>query len=254
MAAKSGMRTTRLGTYLLTTCIAGLFSAAVAQAADTVAPSSDLIVVSTTNTSFHEGDSLPISKQVTLAAGQSLTLASQDGTITTLNGPFNGMPNKPGEAKTASVADVFTPLLRQVQTEAAVPGAVRNGEATAGPQLDPWVIDSSNSGTVCIHQAVEYDMWRPNGTQPASFTLAPVGGGDGVTLKFDAKVTRVGMPDTFTFKDNAQYTITGPDGTKTITVRTIPESVPTSTKVTAIFFKHDNCQQQAEAMVRWLTN
>ncbi|HTH98352.1 MAG TPA: hypothetical protein VL574_13115 [Stellaceae bacterium] len=243
----------------------GLFSLSIATA---LADDPSLIVVSATNAKFQPGDKVPATQSLTLAAGQSVTLIAADGSVTTLNGPFTGAPTAAATAKTASVTDMLSPLLKKAATEQATPGVIRgtgdqataaalaSGNVATGPDTDPWVIDSSHGGDVCIHQAVEYDMWRPNASQPATLTLAPVGGkaDQATSLQFKGGTSRVGVPDSVIFKDGGQYKITGPNGSETITVHTIPETVPATNKITAAWFLQKHCQVQAEALAKWLVS
>jgi hypothetical protein len=213
-----------------------------------------LVVLSATSAQYHPGDKVSGTASLSIAAGDSLTLVAADGSVITLKGPYQGLPTSTSQGQSASVSDMLSPLLQKASAENATPGVIR-GSGVAGPSTDPWVIDSSKSGDVCIHQAVEYDVWRSDASQPATLTMAPVSGGDPTSFAFAAGQARIGVPDSVSFEDGTQYKITEPNGTtSTITVHTIPQTVPTNNKVTAAWFLKQKCQEQAEALAKWLVN
>lgn len=209
------------------------------------------VVLDSTGSSFHTGDKLTATQTISLSEGQTLTLVGTDGSVMMLKGPFNGEAKGASQEKTASVSDMLTPLLQKASTENATPGVIR-GSAVAGPRTDAWVIDTTQSGDVCVHNAVDYDFWRPDpqGTEDLSIV-----GADGSTTKvsFGAGQARVKVPDSLTFKDNANYKMSGAKGTETIIVHTIPESVAPQSKMAAAWFASKKCTAQAQALLRSLS-
>ncbi|MDC6678924.1 hypothetical protein OEZ78_26020, partial [Leclercia adecarboxylata] len=117
----------------------------------------------------------------------------------------------------SNIGQMLLPLVQQAGSETATPGVIRDG-AAAGPNFDAWVIYTSKSGDVCVHLGTDYDLWPADTTKAAALTLEPIHGGSPFQVNFDKNVSRVGVPESLTFQDGAQYKIVSPSGTATITV------------------------------------
>ncbi len=233
-----------------------LLFATVAIAAVTTPSRADepvLVVMDGSNVAFHAGDQIPANQQLKLDSGQSLSLIAADGRVITLKGPYAGLPAPQAATQASNIGQMLLPLVQQAGSETATPGVIRGGDA-AGPNFDAWVIDTSKSGDVCVHLGTDYDLWRADSTNAAALTLQPINGGAPIQVNFDKNVSRVGVPESVTFQDGAQYKIISPSGTTTITVHTVPEGIQPKSKVTAAWFLQKNCKVQGTALLKSLQN
>lgn len=212
-----------------------------------------LVVMDASNVAFHAGDQIPANQQLKLDSGQSLSLIAADGRVITLKGPYAGPPAPQAATQASNIGQMLLPLVQQAGSETATPGVIRDG-AAAGPNFDAWVIDTSKSGDVCVHLGTDYDLWRADTTKAAALTLEPINGGSPVQVNFDKNVSRVGVPESLTFQDGAQYKIVSPSGTATITVHTVPEGIQPKSKITAAWFLQKNCKVQGTALLKSLQN
>jgi hypothetical protein len=155
------------------------------------------------------------------------------------------------EVKTASISDMLQPLLTKAKLETATPGVIR-GATEAGPDSTPWVLDVSKGGDFCVHQAVVYDLWRPDSSAASTVTIQPPSGaGAPVTVQFEAHRARATLPETFNFSDGGRYKVTMNGKMAEITVHTVPETVPLD-RAAAAWFMSDHCEIQATALLKTL--
>jgi len=223
----------------------------VAQGGPVRADEASLVVLKVTGVAMKPGDKIPGSQQLTLTDGQTVTLIGPDGKMILLKGPYAGPAAKVTDVKTASVTDMLAPLVAAAKVETATPGVIRNA-AEAGPESTPWVLDSSKGGDFCVHQAVDYDLWRADNGAAETMTIQPVGSsGTPVLVQFEAHKSRAALPDSLTFVDGAKYKLTGAGKTTEITAHTVPETVPLD-RTAAAWFMSDHCEVQAKALLKTL--
>jgi len=223
----------------------------VALGAPARADEASLVVLKVTGVAMKPGDKIPGSQQLTLTEGQTVALIGTDGKMILLKGPYEGPAARVAEVKTASVTDMLGPLVASAKVETASPGVIRNA-AEAGPESTPWVLDSSKGGDFCVHQAVDYDLWRSDNGAAETVTIRPASGpGAPVLVQFDAHKSRAALPDSLTFVDGAKYKLTGAGKTTEITAHTVPETVPLD-RTAAAWFMSDHCEIQAKALLKTL--
>jgi hypothetical protein len=224
---------------------------AIAFATSAQAEEPSLVVLKVAGVAMKPGDKIPGSQQLKLADGQSLSLIGPDGRMILLKGPYEGPAAKAVEIKTASVTDMLAPLVAAAKVETATPGVIRSA-TEAGPESSPWVLDSSKGGDFCVHQAVDYDLWRADNDAAATVAIQPASGpGAPVLIQFDARKSRAALPDSLTFIDGAKYKLTGAGKTVEITAHTVPETVPLD-RTAAAWFMSDHCEIQAKALLKTL--
>ena len=216
------------------------------------ADDSALVVMDATNLPYHAGDQIPANQQLSLNVGQSISLIASDGRVISVKGPYSGPPAPSAQTQASNIGQMLLPLVQQAGTETATPGVIRDGGTTAG--FDAWVIDTTQSGDVCVSLDQEYDFWRKDTSTAATIKVQPAGGGNPVNVDFDKGTSRVSVPDTMTFQDGTQYLISSPAGSTTITVHTIPEGISPRSKITAAWYLQKNCKAQGYALLKDLSN
>lgn len=106
---------------------------------------------------FPVGKKLAASEQITLKAGDSVTVLGSGGTRI-ISGAGNHRVGARGTAKRST----FATLTRQRDAARVRTGAVR-GDLTGGAisRSNIWYIDVSQSGTMCIVDGLAVQLWRP---------------------------------------------------------------------------------------------
>jgi len=230
--------------------LSALAIAFVAFGAPARADEPSLVVLKVAGVALKPGDKIPGSQKLTLAAGQNVSLIGPDGKMIVIQGPYDGPAAKVADVKSASVTDMLGPLVASAKVETATPGVIR-AATEAGPESTPWVLDSGKSGDFCVHQAVDYDLWRDNNEAAGTVTIQPENGGAPVQVQFDAHKSRAPLPDSLNFVDGVKYKLTGEGKTTEITAHTVPETVPLD-RTAAAWFVSDHCEVQAKALLKTL--
>lgn len=166
---------------------------------------------------YRPGSKLADGGSLVLKAGDVVTLLDARGTRT-LRGPgsFHG-----AAAASAAPANgvMLSALLDTKRVRRARTGAVRGGvgEAPATPPRRPnlWMVDISQSGTLCIADPAAVRLWRVDAARPATVRIS----GEGVqaTASFGTGESVAAWPVAAPVRDGAAYRLT--DGSRAVDVR-----------------------------------
>lgn len=155
--------------------------------------------------SFPPGKKIADNSILTLKAGDMLTILDGRGTRM-LKGPgtFNT------SAATGSASDTRTPLanllgaqkIRRART-GAVRGGADEGKAPRSPNL--WYVDISQSSRVCVPDASNIQLWRPDLASALSVTAKDVKTGKTAVVPFDKGQFRTDWPAALPVGEGSQY-------------------------------------------------
>lgn len=158
---------------------------------------------------FPVGKKLAVSDQITLKAGDTVTVLGSAGTRI-ISGAGKHRVGARGTAKRST----FATLTRQRDAARVRTGAVR-GDLSGGAitRSNIWYVDVSQPGTMCITDGMALQLWRPategsptymvvNAASPGHMYLAFAEGS--ATTDWDLAQMPV--------EDGARFTITGPSG------------------------------------------
>lgn len=164
---------------------------------------------------FPVGKKLAVTEQITLKAGDSVTVLGSAGTRI-ISGAGNHRVGARGTAKRST----FATLTRQRDAARVRTGAVR-GDLTgaAMTRSNIWYVDVSQSGPMCIADGVTVQLWRPATEGSPTYMVGNAASPNHMHLAFAEGSTTtdwdlVQMP----VEDGATYTITGPGGGPAIEV------------------------------------
>lgn len=155
--------------------------------------------------SYPPGRKIADNSMVTLKAGDMLTLLDGRGTRT-LKGPgsFNT------SAASASASDTRTTLAGLLGTQkvrrartGAVRGGAGEGKAPRSPNL--WYVDISRSSTVCVPDAANVQLWRPDLMNAVNVTARDAGTGRSAVVPFDKGQFRANWPASLPVTEGSQY-------------------------------------------------
>ncbi len=164
---------------------------------------------------FPVGKKLAASEQITLKAGDSVTVLGSTGTRI-ISGAGNHRVGARGTAKRST----FATLTRQRDAARVRTGAVR-GDLTGAAitRSNIWYVDVSQSGTMCIADGMAVQLWRPATKGSPTYMVGNAASPNHMHLAFaEGSATtdwdQVQMP----VADGASFTITGPGGGPSIDV------------------------------------
>ena len=182
---------------------------------------------------YPPGKSLPDNGQVALKPGDLLTVLTS-GTQRTLRGPGSFTLAAPKKLAAAN----FNPRSRF--------GAMRAGEIPASPSL--WHVDVSQSGTFCVPGGERPQLWRPDGAEAATLSIAPPGGAE-LKAQWAAGEDSLGWPQALPLGEG-EYVVTVGEGGEASKLRfadmgTLPEDPEGMAKA----FIDKGCQTQLDLFI-----
>ncbi len=139
-------------------------------ASTTAAHAESFVVVEARGLSgLQPGASVDSGRPLHLNPGQHLSLISQSGVSITLDGPFNGVPTATGSG--TSQRSIVASLFTEQQARTSEVGTTRAKKFQNIP--NPWLIDVTHAGDVCLGASAKRVFWRPTATTGVTVTVMP---------------------------------------------------------------------------------
>lgn len=143
---------------------------------------------------------------ITLKPGDTVVLLDAKGTRTLSGvGPHSIAGGSAAVAPSALGALIRSSGARQVRT-----GAVRGTGLGAAKAPNLWYVDASRGGTVCVAETGTTNVWRPDMTAPAAYSIWA--GAKNVPLNFTAGQSVAAWPAELPLTAGARYKIAAPTG------------------------------------------
>jgi hypothetical protein len=124
---------------------------------------------------YPPGKMLADTARILLKANDELVLLDAKGTRT-LRGPGNFSSVASASAETSGGGTALAALVDQRSDRRVRIGAVRSVDGTAKRPPNIWYIDASRGGTVCVADAAQAMLWRPDPDNAGSTTASPATG------------------------------------------------------------------------------
>lgn len=214
-----------------------LWGTAVAIAVGSTAAIANVVVVKSLGPSskaYPPGKTLPESAKITLQGGDVLTVIGPSS-AQTLRGPGNFDAKQVALAAAAGQRGRF--------------GALRAADVAHNPSI--WDIDASQSGKVCVSNASNLQLWRPD--KEAAMTVK-IHDADGKSqdLSWAAGVALTAWPTALPVKDGAVYQVEWPDGgdSSKLEIVTIVPPPPEDLVGSAQALIAHGCQKQLDLLVQ----
>jgi hypothetical protein len=168
---------------------------------------------------------------------------ADNGTILTLRGPYDQAPS--GDKGGVDVALVLDALTTGKARNVA--GVVRT--AAADVHLpDPWLVDVSHPGVVCLRSFERPVMWRANDAGGV-LTMTPSDRSWHGQAPWPAGSPTMETPSNFPIKDGRTYLADFGGKPVAVTLTRIPPQVKTP-QMQAAWMLEKGCVAQAEALLR----
>jgi hypothetical protein len=225
-----------------------LFAAAGALLLSASAPAlaGQLIVVEARGVSLAPGSQVDDSKPLVLKQGQHVTLITQSGTTIVIDGPNDKPPSQAGQGGLS----LGTKLAALTTESGERTGEVGTTRGTATAKLpDPWLIDASHAGTVCLRDGETPVFWRATAAGPATLTVMPDDRSWKVTTQWPAGVDRLPVETNIPMHGGATYFVAMNGAESAIAVSAVPASLGNDA-VRAAWMADKGCEAQAEALAR----
>ena len=129
-----------------------------------------LVVAEARGIPLKPGATLDSTKPLTLKQGQHVTLISETGATLKLDGPYNQAPVAAGGTAGVGLNQTLAALVTQRQARAGEFGVTRGTVLADLPE--PWVLDATHSGNVCVMEKGTPVFWRPDAKVAVPISVA----------------------------------------------------------------------------------
>jgi hypothetical protein len=209
------------------------------------AKAADFIVIDARRVALRVGQTVDSTKPLTLKEGQQITLISPTGATIKLDGPYDKAPDAE-QSRGVPVANTLALLVSQRQARVGEVGTTRGLAPNALP--DPWVLDASRTGTVCLREGTVAVLWRPSTTQDAELAVAPADRSWKAEAHWVAGSDRITIQPPAVIRAGATYVVTLNGVQTAMKVENVP-AVLSNDSMRAAWLAGKGCEAQAQAIL-----
>jgi len=203
----------------------------------------DLVVIEATGTSLKAGQTIDGTAPLTLKEGEQVSLVAEDGNVLKLRGPYDGVPGSGG----GSGVGVSKALAALVSGQRSEYGVIRSKVDTANLP-NPWVVDVTRSGKVCLRQGERLVFWRPDRSRDVTLTIMPVDRSWRAQAEWPQGTSELEAPSGFPLKERRTYLFSMGGRTSALTLLGVPESL-SNDHMRAAWMLEMNCIAQTKALL-----
>jgi hypothetical protein len=206
----------------------------------------DLVVLESRGANLRQGQTVDSAKPLMLKQGQHVTLISPAGVTLKLDGPYDKAPDG-DQVHGTPVANTLALLVTQRQARVGEVGTTRGAAPSSLP--DPWLLDASRAGTVCLREGSPAVLWRPESKQEAMLAVAPADHSWKTEAHWPAGSDRITIPAPAVIHGGATYLVSLNGTQSAMKVEGVPTSL-TNDSVRAAWLAGKDCEAQARALLR----
>ncbi|HET7085990.1 MAG TPA: hypothetical protein VFI23_14530 [Rhizomicrobium sp.] len=210
------------------------------------AQAADLVVLEARGVSLRPGQTVDSAKPLSLKQGQHVTLITPAGATLKLDGPYDKAPGS-DQARGVPVTNALSQLVAQRQARIGEVGTTRGTTVVVLP--DPWVLDASRAGTVCLRDGSEAVLWRADAAREAVLSLAPADRSWRTEAHWPAGADRITVPPPAIIKSGATYLVSLNGVQSAMKVEGMPANLANDA-VRAAWLADKDCEAQARALLR----
>lgn len=221
--------------------------AALAFIAPTVASAEEMVVAAARGIDLKPGQKVDSSQPLKLGEGQHVTLISLSGVTLKLDGPYD---KPPAQASGGGVVSAALAALVTQQGARTIEAGVTRSAASVSILPDPWVLDISRSGTVCLREGQPAIFWRPSSASAATFSVVPADRTWKAEATWPKGSNRLLASGVLAVQADTVFFVSLDEGDEAaITVNGVPDDLPTKA-MQAAWLAQQGCEAQAEALLR----
>jgi hypothetical protein len=191
-------------------------------------------------------------KTIEIPVGAKITLISESGSVSVIEGPYSGAPGKEGAggADNGLIASLAQ-LIGGKPAQSAALGLMRAAKNEPSPSA--WVVDLRRSGSQCVKAGEKPVLWRAASQKAATLSLRALPTGGKANVKIAAGTDQIAWPDGVVIKDGGQYLarVSGNATASKLVLRLIPADLPTDPH-RAAWMADMGCTVQAKALLAGL--
>ncbi|HTS93432.1 MAG TPA: hypothetical protein VMG55_15580 [Stellaceae bacterium] len=207
------------------------------------ARAADFVVIEATGVSLKPGETIDGNKPLVLKEGQQVSLVAEDGNVIKLRGPYDQAPGAAG----GGGLDVSKALAALVSGQRSEYGVIRSKSDSVNLP-DPWVVDVSHSGKVCLRSGERLVFWRPDGSRDVTLTIMPVDRSWRAQAEWPQGTSQMEAPSGFPLKERRTYLFSIGGRTSALTLLELPDTL-VNDHMRAAWMLEMNCLSQTKALL-----
>jgi hypothetical protein len=206
-----------------------------------------LVVAEARGIALKPGATLDSTKPLTLKQGQHVTLISETGATLKLDGPYDRPPVASGGAGGVGLNQTLAALVTQRQARSGEFGVTRGTVLANLPE--PWVLDATHSGNVCVLETGTPIFWRPDSKAAVELSVAPVDRSWTAKAQWPTGSDRIAITTDVPMRAGETYVVNFNGSESAVTMVQVPASL-TNTEMRAGWMANRRCEQQAQALLK----
>ncbi len=210
------------------------------------ARAADLVVVEARGIGLHPGEAIDPAKPLVLKEGQHITLITSSGATIKLDGPYDKPPTADQNGGT-NLSMTLAALTTQNQARTGEIGATR-GAAPAAKLPNPWMLDVSRTGNVCMLDGHAAEFWRPDAKRASNLSVMPSDRSWKSEARWSAGRDSMPVTSDVPLRGGSTYFVTLDGNEAAMTVNAIPALDTKAMRVA--WMANKGCEAQAEALLR----
>ena len=231
-----------------------LFILLLVGAALDAARGAEIVVLESTAPRYMAGQSIDAAQPLVLAAGETVTVVTEDARLVRLMGPYSGPPvgSTPDES---AARRALTQLIAGDRPEVGGIGGVRGDAADDSPpdtRPGPWFVHTQRSGEQCAPQGRAVELWRESAAAAATAEIRVSLGDTVAQARWAAGEQRAAWPASLPLADGTIYLLRGDSAVRSTPVRlhVLPPALATPGLASAAWLAARGCTDQARLALR----
>jgi hypothetical protein len=209
------------------------------------AVAANLIVVEARGIALKPGATVDAAKPLVLKQGQHVTLITEAGATLQIDGPYDQPPSAGGQGR--SITATLAALGTEHNARTGEAGVTRGVNGNTLP--DPWLLDVSRNGNVCLRENAQPVFWRPDASGSADLIVMPDDRSWKSQGTWPAGTQRLTVTTDVPMHSGATYVVDFNGSEYALAVNVVPASLPNDS-VRAAWMAQKGCEAQAEALLR----
>jgi len=203
----------------------------------------EFVVIEATGVALKPGETIDGSKPLVLKEGEQVSLVAEDGNVLKLRGPYDRAPDS-GSDSGVSVSKALAALVSGQRSEY---GVIRSKVDTVDLP-NPWVVDVTHSGKVCLRSGERLVFWRPDGSRDVTLTVMPVDRSWRAQAAWSQGASELEAPSGFPLKEHRTYLFSMGGRTSALTLLAVPDTL-SNDHMRAAWMLEMNCVAQTKALL-----
>jgi len=219
------------------------------------ATAAELAVVESTSPRYAAGQLLDATVSITLVAGESVTVVTEDARVIEIEGPHDGPASGPPPDPSALRRALAQLIVEPPPAVGGVGGVRGEGQEdkAADTRPDPWLVHAQRSGDQCVLRGSSVGVWRENPAGDAAVVEVGVSlAASNARIRWDAGQQRATLPADLALIDDTIYLLRPTDSLRSVPIRLhlLEPALAGGGQATAAWLAAKGCIDQARVLLR----